>query len=157
VTIFNCERWLADDKEDGLIDRLLNASSDQEKLEIEYSLKRESGHAIFDGHLWLLLLFKPTRSVFTRLDRLICCFVLVCMDMLLNIIYYSSTSAKNRGLQITPFYLSPEEVGVGIVGNLLLTCPMVLLILLFRCSKKRKSHILKLNENLNNSILIPEK
>jgi len=86
--IFICERWLAADKDDGQLMRLLGVCGDKQKKEFKYLLSKQTKQNLSDNHLWFSLIGRPVQSSFTRLDRLTCCCVLLCISMMVNILYY---------------------------------------------------------------------
>ena len=106
------EKWLAIDKDDGKIERLLACCGDKQINDFKYLLKSRTKENLSDNHLWYSLIARSVYSAFNRLDRLTCCFVLLNMSMLLNILYYdinNSTGSAN-GLIVGPFSLTPEQV-----------------------------------------------
>jgi hypothetical protein len=147
---FICEKWLALDKEDGAIDRLLPVCGEAQKTQFKYLLSKQAKQKLSDGHLWFSIFARPAQSSFTRLDRLTCCFVLLCMSMLMNILYYGVDKSSNpAGLKVGPLNLTPEQVGIGVITNLIIFPPSLLLVQLFRRSKRRKTRITKLRETLD--------
>jgi hypothetical protein len=147
---FICEKWLALDKEDGSIDRLLPVCGEAQKTQFKYLLSKQAKQKLSDGHLWFSIFARPAQSSFTRLDRLTCCFVLLCMTMLMNILYYGIDKSSNpAGLKVGPLNLTPEQVGIGVITNLIIFPPSLLLVQLFRRSKRRKTRITKLRETLD--------
>jgi hypothetical protein len=146
---FICEKWLALDKEDGAIDRLLPVCGEAQKTQFKYLLSKQAKQKLSDGHLWFSIFARPAQSSFTRLDRLTCCFVLLCMTMLMNILYYGIDKSSNPGgLKVGPLNLTPEQVGIGVITNLIIFPPSLLLVQLFRRSKRRTNRITKLRETL---------
>jgi polycystin 1L2 len=108
---FICEKWFGVDSGDNLIDRLLPVSGDLQKKELTYLLANETKYKFSDGHLWYSIFSRPTLSSFTRLDRLTCCFVLLYMTMLVNILYYDIDKSINTdGINIGPFKLTKTQV-----------------------------------------------
>jgi hypothetical protein len=108
---FICEQWLAVEKDDGMIEKLIPLAGEREKTQLRYLIKKETQQKLSDSHLWFSLLARPVESSFTRLDRLTCCFVLLCVSMLANIVYYGSdTSTNPNALRIGPFTLTPQQV-----------------------------------------------
>ena len=131
------------DKDDGKIDRLLNVAGEDELKDWNYLIKRGTKDKLSDDHLWISIIAKPSVSSFTRLDRLTCAFVLLLITMLANIIYYEAdTSAKTDEFTITP-----QQIGIGIMTNLICFPPSFLLIQLFRRSKARTSKADDLKKN----------
>ena len=108
---FLCEDWLAVEKSDGLIDRTLSLAGEKQKTQLKYLIQKETKQKLSDGHLWFSVFTRPVYSSFTRLDRVTCCFVLLYITMLMNIMYYGlANSASSGGLEVGPFHLTPEQV-----------------------------------------------
>lgn len=157
---FLCEKWLAVEKGDGLIDRILPIAGEKQKTEIKYLIKKQAKQNMRDSHLWFSVFARPVQSAFTRLDRITCCFVLLCITMLMNILYYEIDSAPSTGgIDIGPFRMTTQQIGIGIMTNLLTFPPCFLLIQLFRRSKARKtkhSQIKKILDENSKKIQRPE-
>ncbi|RNA30185.1 polycystic kidney disease 1-like 2, partial [Brachionus plicatilis] len=144
---FLCEKWLAVEKDDGKIDRLLSIATEVQKTNLQYLAQKETKKKIQDEHLWLSILSRPIQSAFTRMDRVTCCFVLLYVTMLMNILYYGvDTSSNPSGLEIGPFMLTPTQIGIGIITNIITFPPTLLLVYLFRNSKKRTTPLRKLEK-----------
>lgn len=108
---FICDQWLALERDDGKIERFLPACGDAQKTEFKYLLSKQAKQKMSDGHLWFSILARPTQSSFSRLDRLTVCYVLLCMSMLMNILYYGADkSPKEDGLKIGPLNITPQQV-----------------------------------------------
>ena len=108
---FICEKWFSLNKDDCRLTRILSACGEKQKREFKYLLKTQTEKKLTDSHLWFSIVTKPVQSSFTRLDRLTCCFVLLLISMLINILYYDIDKSKNlNGLQLGPFYFTPEQV-----------------------------------------------
>ncbi|CAF0859705.1 unnamed protein product [Rotaria sordida] len=140
---FITQRWFAVDKDDGLIERVLPVASELEKREFSYVLSKKTYHSISDGHLWFSIFTRPPSNKFTRVQRCTCCFVLLFLSMLINIMYYDlSTEAKasreGSKLSIGPFYISREQIAIGIMIELLSLVPSLLIVQLFRRIESRQ-------------------
>ena len=110
---FICNKWLAVDKDDGLVDRILPAAGDKQKTELRYLIEKQTKEKMSDGHLWFSIMARPTLSSFTRTDRLTCCFVLMYLTMMVNILYYEQDQSVNTGsLRIGPFSISQAQVKI---------------------------------------------
>ena len=102
---FLCEKWLAVEKSDGKLERELFISCDPQKTELKHNLKKHFKFSMNDSHLWFSIFNRPVNSLFTRLDRVTCCFVFVYVSMLLNILYYEK-SFLNSGVSFNLGYFS---------------------------------------------------
>jgi hypothetical protein len=111
---FICEKWFALEKGDGLIDRILTVSTEKEKKNPRYLIKKQTKFNLKDGHLWYSLFARPIQTSFTRTDRAVCCFVLLFISMLFNILYYDLTSSdksvSSNTVYFGPFVISKEQV-----------------------------------------------
>ena len=109
-TYFICEKWFAVDKDDYKIERDLFPSLDEEKRKYKYLLAKQAKHKLSDEHLWFSIFARPPHSSFTRTDRLTCCFVLLFLSMLMNIMYYGQVNTENKdGLTIGPIKITAEQ------------------------------------------------
>ncbi len=109
---FICNKWLAVDKNDGLIERIIPVCGDKQKKDLFYLLKNETTKLMNDGHLWLSIFTRPPYSAFSRVERITCSFVMLFISMLINILYYGNFSENliDDGSPIGPFYFSVNEV-----------------------------------------------
>ena len=99
------------------IERTLPVASQLEKQQFSYVLSKRAYHSVSDGHLWFSIFSRPPSNQFTRVQRCTCCFVLLFISMLLNIMYYDlATEAKDGnntqtgGLSIGPLFIAPQQV-----------------------------------------------
>ncbi len=111
---FICNDWLAVDKSDGSIQRALSVAGDKQKLDFKYLVAKQANTNLRDNHLWFSVWAKSVTSTFSRVDRLTCCLLLLCLSMLLNILYYESEQSAIKenpnSLKIGPLTLTPEQV-----------------------------------------------
>jgi hypothetical protein len=139
---FICGQWLALNKGDGCIERNLMVASESDKTKFSYLLSKETKKKLTDDHLWFSIFARPVQSSFTRLDRLTCCFVLLAISMLMNILYYGmgTNQTSQSGLKIGPYFnFTPEQIGIGFVSSIFIFFPSFFLVQLFRHIKRRKS------------------
>ncbi len=79
--------------------------------------------------------------------------------MLMNIMYYgmdtSSSSDQQDGLKLGPFInITVQQLSIGIITNLIVFPPTLLLVQLFRRSKRRRPRLAKIKTILNQNIII---
>ena len=115
--VFIYEKWLALDKGDECIDAVIAVSGDKQKTSFIYLLKKNSKQRLTDNHLWFSVFSKPVKSTFTRLQRVTCCFVLLCLTMLMNILYYDivGNSDTTSSIQIGPIKISIQQVDLKVI------------------------------------------
>ena len=147
---FICEKWLAIDNGDCQIDRVLPKSLNKKTADYTHLLKKQTNRKLSDDHLWFSIFLRPVQSSFTRLDRLTCCFVILSVIMVMNIMYYGmDTNQSQTGIQIgSLFNLSLQQINIGIITNLIVIPPSFLLVQIFRRSKQKETRIKKLKSFL---------
>jgi hypothetical protein len=97
------------------IERVLPISNDDQIRKFVYSLKEKVYYNLSDDHLWFSIFSRPLATKFTRVQRCICCFVLLFTGMLLNILYYDQMEQeKNQtgldGFTLGPFHFTKQQV-----------------------------------------------
>ena len=109
---FICQNWLAVEYSDGKIERELFVSCEKQKTELKYLLQKQAKYNMSDSHLWFSVFNRPIQSSFTRLDRVTCCFVLLYITMLINILYYGVANESNNtgGIHLGPLNITSEQV-----------------------------------------------
>ncbi|CAF3980133.1 unnamed protein product [Rotaria sp. Silwood2] len=142
---FISQQWFAVEKDDGLIERILPVANEIEKHQFSYVLSKKAYHSISDSHLWFSIFSRPPSNKFTRVQRCTCCFVLLFISMLLNIMYYdlsteakSSNKTEGSSLSIGPLHITPEQIGIGIMVELLSLIPSLLIVQFFRRIRTRQ-------------------
>jgi polycystin 1L2 len=151
---FLCERWLAVEKDDGQIERLLPLSTEVQKTQLLRLVKKEAKEKFKDGHLWLSIFLRPKQSTFSRMDRTICAFCLLYMSMVMNLAYYSvsSTPAEpGSALVIGPLTITLQQIIIGVICNLFVLPPTMLLMMLFTRSKRRFTQLQLLRRKVRES------
>ncbi|CAF1600363.1 unnamed protein product, partial [Didymodactylos carnosus] len=113
---FICQQWLAIEKNDGSVDKLLWIASEEEKQQFSHVLQKKATQTMNDDHLWFSIFLRST-----------------------SILYYDqkNEAADTNGWTLGPFRFSKEQIGVSLVVDLLAVAPGILLLELFRRIKPR--------------------
>ncbi|CAF4612732.1 unnamed protein product [Rotaria sp. Silwood1] len=64
---FICQKWLAVEKEDGFIERILPLADEYQKQEFLYVLSKQAYHSISEGHLWFSIFSRSPSNKLTRI------------------------------------------------------------------------------------------
>ena len=56
---FICEKWLALDRDDSQIERVLNVSSNEDKTKFKYILSKQTKEKLSNDHLWFSIFARP--------------------------------------------------------------------------------------------------
>lgn len=151
--MFLCDRWLAVDKDDGLIERFIPVSTDEELASFGHIFAFKSRQDLTDGHLWFSVLSRPTWSTFTRVQRLSCCLSLLFTTMVANAMWYGTTPSQGtQDVHLGPFTFSPQELTTSLMMSLIVVPINLLIVTLFRKAgpkppKKNKSSDVLYNTN----------
>ncbi|XP_062817920.1 polycystin-1-like protein 2 [Anolis carolinensis] len=85
---FLCNCWLASDMDDGQVDKVFVAASQEELLSRRHLFWAGLVGKLTQEHLWLSVLTCSIWSPFTRVQRLSCCLALLLCSMLINIMFW---------------------------------------------------------------------
>ena len=109
---FICENWLALNKGDGVIDRIIPTAGEKQLKDIKYLIERQTKEKLSDKHMWFSVVARPPLSSFSRADRLTCCLILMYISMLMNILYYgqSQSSSDSYFVVLGPVKISQTQV-----------------------------------------------
>jgi polycystin 1L2 len=110
-----CNKWLAVEKDDGQIDRLLPVACKNDLISYKHLFKQSVKKKFTDNHLWFSIFSRPSKSSFTRLQRLSCCISLLFCTMIANAMFYRSeenTQSKSGVLKLGPIKFTMTQVNV---------------------------------------------
>ncbi|XP_061194795.1 uncharacterized protein LOC133202955 [Saccostrea echinata] len=167
--IFLCDKWLAVDEEDGMIDRILPVSSKDDITSFNTLFSEHTQSNITEQHLWLSMFIRPKRSIFTRVQRLSCLLSLLFLTMITNAMFFrSSDEDKVEGvLEVGVIRISVTTIIVSVIGISITTPPIMFITFAFRKSrpaprkpkKVKKSQpisTISYKENTENNTVIEE-
>ncbi|XP_046579125.1 polycystic kidney disease protein 1-like 2 [Haliotis rubra] len=148
--VFLCDRWLAVDKDDGLIERFIPVSTNEELKSFGHIFAFKSRQDLTDGHLWFSVLSRPTWSTFTRVQRLSCCLSLLFTTMVANAMWYGTTPSQGtQDVHLGPFTFSPQELTTSLMMSLIVVPINLLIVTLFRKASPKPPKRGKSSDALN--------
>ena len=130
---------MAVDEDDGQVDRIMPIAGQEEVDGFEHIFFSTARRNLTDEHLWISVLSRPTKSHFTRAQRLTCCLTLLFSTMLANAMWYK-TEGETSGDQVIragPIILSVQALLTSIFANLTVIPINLIIVQLFRKSKPR--------------------
>ncbi|XP_070535503.1 polycystin-1-like protein 2 [Ptychodera flava] len=138
--IFPCNHWLAVDKGDGKIDRILTVAGNDELLNFNNRFGLQRQKSLSDDYLWFSVFLRPTRSTFTRVQRLSCCLSLLFAYLISNAMFYKTNSEAEKVaytmVQIGPIKFSLQQIYIGTVSGLVVLPVNVIIVNVFRKSRR---------------------
>ncbi|CAL4190559.1 unnamed protein product, partial [Meganyctiphanes norvegica] len=134
------------------VDRLIPVAGKEQSTEFKHLFNTTTTKSISDGHLWFSVFLRPPRSRFTRCQRVVSCFALLYLSMLVNMMWYERVPDQpSNGLNVGPFTLTLEQVGVGIMSNLIVFPVSFLIIIFFRKARPKNLRKSRIEEALERS------
>ncbi|XP_062619009.1 polycystin-1-related protein-like [Saccostrea cucullata] len=140
---FLCNRWLAVEEDDGMIDRLLPVASKEDMTNFQNLFMTKTKKSFTDSHLWISVFSRPHRSTFTRVQRLSCILSLVMTTLMVNAMFYQAEDkVKNKEyLSFGPFEFSLSGIYISFVSSMIVLPVNIIIDQLFRKSKPKRNRI----------------
>ncbi|KAJ8307755.1 hypothetical protein KUTeg_014695 [Tegillarca granosa] len=88
-TIFLCGKWLAVESLDGAIDAVLPACGKDNLSTFQNMFYINAKDNLSNSHMWVSIFYRPTSSVYTRVQRVSCALVFIMLTMIANALYFS--------------------------------------------------------------------
>ena len=136
---FPANRWLAVDKEDGQLEVSLLCESKASPATFADHVRSLAPRKLTDSHLWFSVISKRCSSTFTRVQRASCCISLLFSVMIANAMFYRTGGESDGTIHIGPFKFSWRQIVIGVQSGLIVAPGNILIVLLFRSSKPRKT------------------
>lgn len=138
---FLCNKWMAVDEDDGLIHRILPVAGKEEITGFSHLFFSKVKKRLSEDHLWVSVGSRPSKSHFTRLQRLGCCALVLFSTMIANAMWYGAADSGENDfvLQLGPITISAAVLLVSIFGSLTVFPINLIVVQLFR--KSRPKHI----------------
>ncbi|CAG0912636.1 unnamed protein product [Notodromas monacha] len=149
---FIVNNWLSPTDRDGEVDRLISIAGDEDRKQFGYLFDTQKTRNLRDNHLWFSVFTRPPRSRYTRVQRVSTCMALLYLSMLANAMWYGTVPDQpgSGGVKFGPFSISQEQIGVGMMSNLVVLPPSLLIVFLFRKARPRKLRKSRIDQALQN-------
>ncbi|XP_077976290.1 polycystin family receptor for egg jelly-like isoform X1 [Styela clava] len=138
---FVCDQWLAVDQDDGLVDRILPVATPENMSSFHRLFLSTTSQKFTEDHLWISIFYRPTKSTFTRVQRLSCCICLLFLTMIANAMWFESGSRSGSSgtstLKVGPFVVSPIQVWTSFCSTLMVVPVVTLVMMLFKKAKTK--------------------
>ena len=131
---FTNSQWLALERGDGRIERLLEATN---QTDFDKEVLKRWWKGLAESHIWVSVIAKPRRNRFTRVQRASCCLSVLLTAMLANAMFYQLDGESEQVIQIGPLKFSWRQVIIGIESALIVAPINILIAFLFRKGAER--------------------
>ncbi|XP_077980091.1 polycystin-1-like protein 2 [Glandiceps talaboti] len=142
---FLCDKWLAVEYEDGLIDRLLPVAGREDLVNFNQLFYHSARKNLSEKHLWFSVISRPNKSSFTRVQRLSCCLSLLYCSMIASSMWYRAEERANKvfSVAIGPFIVTSFELYVSIMTNVVVFPVNFIIVEIFRRSRPGTTSLTK--------------
>lgn len=140
--IFTHEDWLF--QSDLINEELLLAEFETFEYDLSTLLIRNIRRRFADDHLWLSVGTKRIRSIFTRLQRLLTCFVALFLAMIASCMFYrnSENQPTQNAFTIGPYSFTVNEIYVSFASSIIVIPALILITTLFNSKSNRRLWII---------------
>ncbi|XP_013397107.1 uncharacterized protein LOC106163933 [Lingula anatina] len=137
---FNCGQWLSLTSNTTCIEIDVTAEQNMKNFSVLFNSHSKVG--FFDDHTWFSLFKRPSKSNFSRVQRLSVCLSILFMTMMVSCMWYrdeadDTSAARNSSIEIGPLKITFEQIFVGLMGSLIVVPPTALIVHIFKRSRKR--------------------
>ena len=134
---FSNNDWLALERGDGRIERMLEPSTNEETFKNNVSKRWWKG--LTEKHIWVSVIAKAPRDPFTRVQRVSCCLSILLSAMVANAMFYELKGKSEQVIQVGPLKFSWRQVVIGIQSALIVAPINFLIVLLFQKGSLRRT------------------
>ena len=128
---FSNRQWLALERGDGRIERVLATAPNQTDFKYEASKRWLKG--LTETHIWVSVAAKPSLNRFTRVQRASCCLSVLLSAMLANAMFHQFDAFKpEQVIQVGPLKFSWKQVVVGVESAVVVNPINLLVSILFQ-------------------------
>lgn len=138
-----CNKWLAVEEDDGMIDRLLPVAATEDLTSFQTLFATKTKKSITDSHLWISVFSRPHRSNFTRVQRVSCILSLIMTTMVANAMFFKAGGYETdqESLRLGPFIFSLKEIYISFVSSLIVFPVNIIIDQIFRKTKTKQNKI----------------
>ena len=134
---FSNSQWLALERGDGRIQRMLKTSVND--VAFKTNMMKRWWKGLTEKHIWVSVLTKPPRNLFSRVQRASCCLSILLSAMFANAMFYELNGKSAHVIQVGPLKFSSRQVIIGIQSALIVAPTNILIAFLFQKGSSRTS------------------
>ncbi|XP_078376213.1 polycystin family receptor for egg jelly-like [Oculina patagonica] len=134
---FTVSQWLALEREDGRIERIIERAPNQ--VVFSHEVVKRWWKGLTETHIWVSVVSKPRKSRFTRVQRASCCLSVLLTAMLANAMFYELDGKSEQVIQIGPLKFSWRQVVIGIESALIVAPVNIFITFLFQKGAEKSS------------------
>ncbi|XP_062611722.1 uncharacterized protein LOC134273545 [Saccostrea cucullata] len=136
--VFLCDKWLAVEQDDGMVERILPLTSNQTLTSYDQLISEHARFNATENHLWLSMIIRPQRSNFTRVQRLTCAFALLFLTMITSCMFFKTDDeVRPNQVSIGIIKFSLTTFYISFISILIATVPIFIVTFIFKKSRAK--------------------
>lgn len=158
---FVCDRWLAVEEDDGMIERIIPVAGINDLTQFKQLFSHSVRKKFSNDHMWFSVFSRPTRSSFTRVQRISCCVSLLFLTMITNCMFFKASNPDHTtSVHIGPIEITLQQIYISVVCTCIVLPPSVAIVTIFRKARPKPNAVqqvtcnfFKLIDNKNEFII----
>ncbi|XP_078800525.1 polycystin-1-like protein 2 isoform X2 [Oryzias latipes] len=136
---FFCDCWLSSDRADGMTKKTFNVAKNNEIASFRNIFQTRTLTGFRDEHIWVSIWDPPSRSPFTRAQRVSCCMSLLLCTMAINIAFWNIPEDLNSPelFSLGSLHITQQDFMVAVESAALMFPINILIITIFRSIRPR--------------------
>ena len=127
---FTSSLWLALEREDGRIERIIDQAPNEGTF--RHEVVKRWWRGLTETHLWVSVLAKSRRSRFTRVQRAACCLSVLLTAMFANAMFYKLDGKSEQVLQVGPLKFSWHQIIIAFKSTVIVAPINMVIVFLFQ-------------------------
>lgn len=150
--VFLNDRWLAVEEDDGMVDRIIPVAGLNDLTAFKHLFSSSVRKKLTNDHLWFSVVSRPTRSSFTRVQRLSCCVCLLFLTMITNCMFFKADERVEnvQALNLGPFSFTLHQLFISVVTTAIVFPPNLIIVTIFRKARPKKNAVMQMNQSKSN-------
>ncbi|XP_078524922.1 polycystin-1-like protein 2 [Lissotriton helveticus] len=130
---FLCNTWLAEQPKGISLSMSFPAADKEELTSFRNIFMSKTKKGLQDENIWISIISHPTRSSFTRVQRVSCCMCLLLCTVVINLMFWELPQASYPVIiSIGSFTLTWKDIMIGFESALMMFPVNILIIYIFR-------------------------
>ena len=132
-----------------MVDRILPVAGQEDLNSFKHLFSSSVRKKITNDHLWVSIFSRPTKSTFTRVQRISCCVCLLFLTMIANCMFFRDASEKEdnvESLNIGPLSFTMQQLFISIVSTCIVFPPSLFVVTIFKKVKPKKNAVQHMNQ-----------
>jgi polycystin 1L2 len=139
------------EEDDGMVERVLPVAGLADLTAFNHLFGASVRKKLTNDHLWFSVVSRPTKSSFTRVQRVSCCVSLLFLTMITNCMFFKADdNVQNVStLQVGPFAFTLHQLFISIVTTAIVFPPSMFIVTVFRKARPKNNGIMQMNQQLS--------